>query len=702
MQLVNSRTDVKTNIGNNRVEFGISKDSAKLFSMLSSSLYSNKEAAVLYELGANCLDAHILNGNVDKPWDLTMPTSLDAHIRFRDYGPGLDEDSVYRLLTTYGESTKSGSNVAIGAFGLGSKSPAAVTSTWNIISRCNGELKEYFIVVDANGIPSMTRIRYEEKNTDPSGLEVVIPVNPNRIFSWNDNLKTVFKHYTVKPNIKNYNVTWITPTKVVLQGTDWNLGPSTYYRNNIKFITTQREYGVDRDVLRAEMKNEPFLELLGMDIEVHFPVGELETSLSREQLQYTKHTLNSIRTKLSRIYTEIKSRVDTHLASATDALHYRQLVVEASKNILGYNDISSSSIFAFIKGNKYGVSRSEDLSHFNVEVSAAALGGLEMKLCNGKSTTKFTTGTGCWKTYAIILNSNHNSVGNLTYNIRFKIAFLDRISIVLADVRGASARVKYKLGQGTGKFALITNEHAKFPTELQRFIVRASSLPKPPAASRVIMKSNIWMIKKNSFIRVDESTIDKKSTVVVVEFDDARTIGSIPQMQKSMLQILKDHGREVTVIAVKNGKKIPKYAKSIEDHILTDFDKLNTTQFVEEKQVADFKHKLDVSYDPKVKFLSTIRNMDKTAKANTVWNEVHDELSKILSMKGNVKTSNDYAYIYDISRLIKVPLKTTTGVTLSIDNIQQKLYNAYKMLKHMDYTSVAKKDVLEYVELVGI
>lgn len=289
MAIVDIANDNKTNVENSR-QFQVSSDAAKLAHMLSSTLYQDKITAVLHEVGANCVDAHALNGNTN-PWDLVIPTTLDPHVRFRDYGPGLPEQKVYDLLTVYGSSDKTASNSFIGAFGLGAKSPAAVTKTWNIISRFNRLKTEYFVFSNEHGVPAITKLK-DEPSDEESGLEVIIPVNPRYAYDWTSRVSSVFAHYAVKPNVINYRVTWpeIVPK---MSGTDWFFTPNSN-KFRLRAIANHREYVLDTEILRSEFGNaknyKPLQAMASCDTVIRFNIGEIELSLSRENVQYTKHT----------------------------------------------------------------------------------------------------------------------------------------------------------------------------------------------------------------------------------------------------------------------------------------------------------------------------------------------------------------------------------------------------------------------------
>ena len=110
------------------------KSSKHAFQLLSSGLYTNKIQAVIRELSCNAADAHVLNSNQKTAFDVKLPNRLDSQFYVRDYGPGLSDDGVMNLYTTYFESTKSESNDFTGGFGVGSKSPFAYTDMFTVES----------------------------------------------------------------------------------------------------------------------------------------------------------------------------------------------------------------------------------------------------------------------------------------------------------------------------------------------------------------------------------------------------------------------------------------------------------------------------------------------------------------------------------------------------------------------------------------
>jgi len=130
MILNNEKTKCETNMSGSTA-FSI-QASSKMFKILSSGLYSNKEKAIIRELSCNAYDANIDAGNKRIPIKVHLPNTLECFFSVKDNGTGLSPDEMTQIYTQYGNSTKTDRNDQIGALGLGSKSPFSYTSsfTW--------------------------------------------------------------------------------------------------------------------------------------------------------------------------------------------------------------------------------------------------------------------------------------------------------------------------------------------------------------------------------------------------------------------------------------------------------------------------------------------------------------------------------------------------------------------------------------------
>lgn len=100
------------------------------------------------------------------------------------------------LYTTLFHSTKEEDDDQIGAFGLGSKSPFAVSDSFTVESRMNGKLHRFLMYLNAKRIPTVDLITKDLETRDPkpedtdefNGMTVKIPVKNARFSAFSDEL----------------------------------------------------------------------------------------------------------------------------------------------------------------------------------------------------------------------------------------------------------------------------------------------------------------------------------------------------------------------------------------------------------------------------------------------------------------------------------------------------------------------------------
>lgn len=148
---------------------------AKAFRMFVDSLYSDKIKAPIRELASNAYDAHVVAGKAGVPFEMHLPTLIEPEFRVRDFGPGMDHDTVMELYTCMFSSTKDGSNEEVGGFGIGSKSPFAYTDTFSVTAFDGTHRRDYFAHLSTAGIPQLTHLETTH-DTSPRGVLVSFPV----------------------------------------------------------------------------------------------------------------------------------------------------------------------------------------------------------------------------------------------------------------------------------------------------------------------------------------------------------------------------------------------------------------------------------------------------------------------------------------------------------------------------------------------
>lgn len=124
------------------------------------------------------------------------------------------------LYTTLFHSTKEEDEDQIGAFGLGSKSPFAVSDSFTVESRIEGKLHRFLMYLNAKRIPTVDLVTKDLDTRDPkpedtsefNGLTVKIPVKNTRFSAYQDELVRLGRvmHPDMRPQVENapYHFKW--------------------------------------------------------------------------------------------------------------------------------------------------------------------------------------------------------------------------------------------------------------------------------------------------------------------------------------------------------------------------------------------------------------------------------------------------------------------------------------------------------------
>lgn len=265
-----------------------------MFEILSSRLYSDPIGSIVRELYTNAME---VTTPTSKRPSLSPPTTLFPEFVLRDYGPGLSHADMTTIYISAGTSTKNTSNDSIGAFGLGSKSPFAYTDSYTIISYNSGHESRYLVHKTDDGLPSLTLV-YTRPTTEPSGLEIRIPSKVPDYYKWSDAIKTQLREMPIKPvtsveiepldrvaSVNNVHVTRDSVHSYLVMG-----GPI---------------YTLDRLQLRQATGWDAFYT----QILIEAPIGAVDLTPSREQLLYSKKTIDYLASALKDFRADLSKEI---------------------------------------------------------------------------------------------------------------------------------------------------------------------------------------------------------------------------------------------------------------------------------------------------------------------------------------------------------------------------------------------------------
>lgn len=283
------KTDTKSTVATQGVQsssgFSIAT-TAHMFGILSDGLYSDKIGAVLREIGANAMDAHIMAGKADQPFEVKLPSQFDKTFHIKDFGPGLSDQDVRELYTTYGWSSKQNSNETTGAFGLGSKSPFAYTDAFSICAVKDGVKRIYTAHKDDSGKPVVSLM--SETASDDSwqaGVMVTFAVQPDDIAEFIYKAGKIFRWFKVKPTVIGAKIELKEPA-FKTRGPNFALFAADDSDRQARVIMANVAYPLN--VSRLEGVSDLGKAVASCGAHLFVPTGTVMPTPNREDLQYDK------------------------------------------------------------------------------------------------------------------------------------------------------------------------------------------------------------------------------------------------------------------------------------------------------------------------------------------------------------------------------------------------------------------------------
>ncbi len=312
-------------------------NNAKVMNILAKGLYSDPIKAPIRELGTNAWDSHIAANNTNKPFDVHLPSSDNPTFKMRDYGTGIAKNDLEERYRTYGDSSRSDSNLFTGCMGIGSKSPYAYTDSFHIVSYFNGIKHVYINSKDEDGIPTLNHMLSQETN-EPNGFEVSFNVREKDISLFAIRAKDIFQWFPVKPNCASLE--W-EDREVLLEGKNWKLCRNIRNNNSCTSCAVMGNvaYPIEPQHFQKVKTNSwdrsnQYTNLLDLGLHLYFDIGVVEIEASREGLQYTPRTIQIIKNRLDIILKDIKKEVFDQLKDCKTLwgarLYYKDIISKFS------------------------------------------------------------------------------------------------------------------------------------------------------------------------------------------------------------------------------------------------------------------------------------------------------------------------------------------------------------------------------------
>jgi len=328
MQLAKTNREVQTSGVLASKEQGIIMD-ATMFSMLSDGLYSDKIGSMVRETYSNVVDSHKQAGKGDAPGWIKLPTPIDPTFVVRDEGVGLDHEGVVNIAGDYGSSTKRADNDSIGGFGLGFKSPYAVSDQWSIKAIKEGTVRLYSCYKNEDGKPCTTLLS-EGLTGKPDGVEVSVPIKPGDISRVAEAVRKQLQYFPQRPIVSGGEIEWPEPDYLQIEGVG-SLRSVQSWRNEGNWYAIVGGVGVPINITKTfrEQNNTAVYNAFSRTSgTLLFDVGELIPDPSRESLQYTERAIQAITAKAEQLSKGVAKEASKVLESEPN---YLEAVLATSK-----------------------------------------------------------------------------------------------------------------------------------------------------------------------------------------------------------------------------------------------------------------------------------------------------------------------------------------------------------------------------------
>lgn len=289
------------------------KATGKAFRILSDNLYGDKVGSVIREIGCNAVDAHAMNKN-NVPFEVHVPTDKEPWFSIRDFGPGMSNEDVMTIYTTYFESTKTQSDDFIGAYGLGGKSPFSITNSFAVTSIHAGMKRSYTMFIDEYDLPRVSMI-VEELTQEPSGMLVSVPVNGfSMINDFQRKIPQIYQYFDPKPTIISDTVYIPTLPEIFVEDEKYSVYKKQLASTGPVVLLGNVSYRIAEKIIEDNNESMRLFQQFG-HVLFRFKVGELDVSASRETLAYTEKTRRTLTERFKYANDHFKNELQQYVSS---------------------------------------------------------------------------------------------------------------------------------------------------------------------------------------------------------------------------------------------------------------------------------------------------------------------------------------------------------------------------------------------------
>lgn len=297
--------------------FGIDGSNPMAYEILSSRIYTKPVHAIVREISCNAYDAHVVAGREDVPFDVHLPNSLAPYFSVKDYGTGLSPEQVGNLYTVYFRSDKTKSNNVIGCYGLGCKTPYSYSDIFEVIVRYDGKRYMYSMYKNESGIPEHSLLGVFDTD-EPNGVEVKVPVQHKDFYQFYEAAQAQLRYFNVPPKVTGYEYKRTEFPVSSIRGQNW-VFDFNGYGHTMTVVQGYVGYSFDFAQVSERFPEEYkfFVDNIRQTT-LFMNIGEFDTAVSREEVQYTERTKNAVYNALRAAFDEFATSLKQGLLAAAN------------------------------------------------------------------------------------------------------------------------------------------------------------------------------------------------------------------------------------------------------------------------------------------------------------------------------------------------------------------------------------------------
>lgn len=287
------------------IQSRIDTDNSFIFEVLRSKIYQSK-TTWLQEVLSNAHDAHVEAGILDRPVEVKLPICPNQMLtEVRDYGLGISPEKFEDVFINYNRSGKRDDDKQVGQFGCGALSPFSFADTFYVTTvheNEEGRIKYvYCLFIDESKKGSAALIS-KTHTEEECGTLVSVPVTDDSVREIHSAFVQYTEYWNLKPKVLNANIRYA--NEVVFDTPNWMLLSKGY---NLFALVGQQCY-----IVRSESLKIPNLDLnICRGLVLKFHPSEVNLIVSREGLEYSEKTIDTIRQRLFSYKAELRSVLST-------------------------------------------------------------------------------------------------------------------------------------------------------------------------------------------------------------------------------------------------------------------------------------------------------------------------------------------------------------------------------------------------------